>query len=286
MAPEPHAGHVPRDKVPNVDNGDSRQRIDTSKPHAARMYDYFLGGKDNFAADRETAQKALAAWPAIRVASRENRAFLGRAVRYLAAEAGITQFLDVGSGLPGVGNVHEVAQQVNPAARVVYVDNDPIVLSHGRALLVSKPEGKSVYIDADMREPEKILAHPLTRDTLDFTKPIALMVVSVLHFFTNDDEVRRIVRPLVDALPSGSYFAASHATAEFAPAAAEAGRAYTRGGVDVIGRDHDVFADLVFDGLTLVPPGVVVVSEWRPDPGALPPPRADVSMNGAIARKP
>jgi hypothetical protein len=264
MAPEPHAGHVPRDKVPNVDNGDSRQRIDTSKPHAARMYDYFLGGKDNFAADRETAQKALAAWPAIRVASRENRAFLGRAVRYLAAEAGITQFLDVGSGLPGVGNV----------------------LSHGRALLVSKPEGKSVYIDADMREPEKILAHPLTRDTLDFTKPIALMVVSVLHFFTNDDEVRRIVRPLVDALPSGSYFAASHATAEFAPAAAEAGRAYTRGGVDVIGRDHDVFADLVFDGLTLVPPGVVVVSEWRPDPGALPPPRADVSMNGAIARKP
>src|SRR5512146_2162671 len=273
-------------KMPNVGNGDVTPQIDTSKPHPARVYDYFLGGKDNFAADREVARQALAVAPSMRTAVRENRAFLGRAVRYLVAEAGITQFLDLGSGLPGVGNVHEVAQEVQPSARVVYVDNDPIVLSHGRALLVSKPEGKSVYIDADMREPEKILAHPVTRETLDFTKPIALMIVSVLHFFTNDDEVRRIVRPLVDALPPGSYFAASHATAEFAPAAAEAGRAYTRGGVDVIGRDHDVFADLVFDGLMLMPPGVVVVSEWRPDPGSLPPPRADVSMNGAIARKP
>src|SRR5690348_11192095 len=123
-------------------------------------------GKDNFAADRETANKALEAWPAIRTASRENRAFLGRAVRYLAADAGITQFLDLRSGLHSVGNVHEVAQAVNPAARVVYIDNDPIVLAHGHALLVSKPEGRSVYIDADMREPEKILSHPVTRDVL------------------------------------------------------------------------------------------------------------------------
>jgi hypothetical protein len=269
-----------------VDNDDIPPEIDVSKPHAARMYDYFLGGKDNFAADRETANKALEAWPAIRTAARENRAFLGRAVRYLAAEAGITQFLDIGSGLPGVGNVHEVAQAVNPAARVVYMDNDPIVLAHGHALLVSKPEGRSVYIDADMREPEKILSHPVTRDVLDFTEPVALMLVSVLHFFTAEDQVRRIVEPLIDALPSGSYVVASHATAEFAPAAVEAGRAYTRGGVDVIGRDADVFADLVFQGLTLVPPGVVVVSEWRPEPGAILPSRADVSMNGAVARKP
>jgi S-adenosyl methyltransferase len=268
-----------------VGNGDIPPEIDTSRPHSARMYDYFLAGKDNFAADRETAQKALAAWPAMRTAARENRAFLGRAVRYLAQEAGITQFLDIGSGLPGVGNVHEVAQQVNPAARVVYVDNDPIVLTHGRALLVSEPEGRSVYIDADMREPEKILDHPVTRDTLDFTKPVALMLVSVLHFFTDDDQVRRIVGPLVEALPPGSYLTASHATSEFAPATLAAGRAYTRGGVDVIGRDHDVFADLVFRGLTLVPPGVVVVSEWRSGEDAILPPRADVSNNGAVARK-
>jgi hypothetical protein len=269
-----------------VDNGGIPPEIDTSKAHSARMYDYLLGGKDNFAADRETAGKAMAAWPALRTSARENRAFLGRAVRYLAQEAGITQFLDIGSGLPGVGNVHEVAQAVNPAARVVYVDNDPIVLAHGRALLASTPEGRSVYIDADMREPEKILSHPVTRDTLDFTRPVALMLVSVLHFFMDDDEVRRITGPLVGALPPGSYVTASHGTAEFAPEAREAGQAYTRDGVDAIGRDADVFAGLVFGGLTLVPPGVVLVSEWRPEPGAFPPSRAEVSMNGAVAVKP
>jgi hypothetical protein len=273
-------------KVPVVENGAPPPGIDTSKPHSARIYDYFLGGKDNFAADRAVGDKALEAWPAMRTAARENRAFLGRAVRYLAAEAGITQFLDIGSGLPGVGNVHEVAQQVNPAARVVYADNDPIVLAHGRALLVGKPEGRSAYIEADLREPEAILAHPVTRETLDFTQPVALMLVSLLHFFTDDDQVRGLVKPLVDALPPGSYLTASHATAEFAPATVDAGRAYTSGGVDVIGRDADVFAGLVFGGLTLVPPGVVVVSEWRPEPGALLPPRPDVSCNGAVARKP
>jgi hypothetical protein len=269
-----------------VDNGGVPPEIDTSKPHSARLYDYFLGGKDNFAADRETASRALKAWPHIRSAARENRAFLGRAVRYLAAEAGITQFLDLGSGLPGVGNVHEIAQDVNPAARVVYVDNDPIVLAHGRALLASKPEGKSVYIEADMREPEKILAHPVVQDTLDFSEPIALMLVAVLHFFPDDDDVRRIVEPMVGALPPGSYLTSSHGTAEFEPAAIGAGEAYTRGGVGVTGRDADVFAERVFKGLTLVPPGVVVVSEWRPEPGAIVPPRAEVSMNGAVARKP
>jgi hypothetical protein len=288
LAGEDHDPAPLRGKVPNVDDGDLPPEIDTSRPHSARMYNYFLGGKDNFAADRETADKALAAWPAMATAARENRAFLGRAVRYLTQEAGITQFLDIGSGLPGVGNVHEVAQEACPSARVVYVDYDPIVLAHGRALLQSKPEGRSVYIRADMREPETILNHPVTRATLDFTRPVALMLVSVLHFVTDEDQVRRIVGPLVDALVPGSYVAASHATAEFAPAAtAEAGRAYTRGGVDVIGRDGDVFAGLVFRGLTLVPPGVVVVSEWRPEPGELlPPPRADVSNNGAVARKP
>ena len=274
-------------KVPDVDNGDVPPEIDTSKPHSARIYDYYLGGKDNFAADRETAIKAMKAWPPIRMAARENRAFLGRAVRYLAEEAGIIQFLDLGSGLPGVGNVHEIAQDVTRTARVVYVDNDPIVLAHGRALLNSTPEGKAVYIEADIREPEKILAHPVTRDTLDFSKPVALIFIGVLHFFLADDEVRRIVEPLIDAVPSGSYVAAAHVTSEFSRAATtEAGNVYTRSGVGIIGRDADVFADLVFNGLTLVPPGVVVVSEWRPEPGAILPARADVSINGAVARKP
>ena len=270
-----------------MDNGAVPPEVDTSKPHSARIYDYYLGGKDNFAADRETANRAMRAWPPIRMAARENRAFLGRVVRYLAEEAGITQFLDLGSGLPGVGNVHEIAQDVSPAARVVYVDNDPIVLAHGRALLNSTPEGKAVYIEADMREPEKILAHPVTRDVLDFSEPVALIFVGILHFFMADDEVRRIVGPLIDAVPSGSYVAAAHVTSEFSRAATtEAGNVYTRSGVGIIGRDSDVFANLVFNGLTLVPPGVVVVSEWHPEPGAILPPRADVSINGAVARKP
>ena len=274
-------------KVPDVDNGDVPPEVDTSRPHSARIYDYYLGGKDNFAADRETAVKAMRAWPPIRMAARENRAFLGRTVRYLAEEAGITQFLDLGSGLPGVGNVHEIAQEVNPAARVVYVDNDPIVLAHGRALLNSTPEGEAVYIEADMREPEKILAHPVTRDVLDFSEPVALIFVGVLHFFMADDEVRRIIEPLTGAVPSGSYVAAAHVTSEFSRAATtEAGNVYTRSGVGIIGRDSDVFAGLVFTGLTLVPPGVVVVSEWRPEPGAILPAPADVSVNGAVARKP
>jgi hypothetical protein len=270
-----------------VDNGGVPAEIDTSKPHRARVYDYFLGGKDNFAADRQVAQKSLEASPAVRTGARENRAFLGRAVRYLAEEAGISQFLDLGSGLPGVGNVHEVAQDVNPAARVVYVDNDPIVLAHGRALLNSTPEGKSVYIDADIRQPDKIMSHPVTRETLDLTKPVALMLVALLHFFPDEDEPGKIVKTLVDALPSGSYVVASHATSEYARReVGDVDRVYQRGGIRLALRDADDFADLVFRGLTLVPPGVVVVSEWRPEPDAIPLPAEQVAVNGAVASKP
>ena len=261
--------------------------IDTSRPHPARIYDYLLGGKDNFAADRETATVALEAWPAARTAARENRAFLGRAVRYLAAEAAITQFLDIGSGLPSVGNVHEVAQDVLPAAHVVYVDNDPIVLAHARALLASRPEGKCAYIHADLRDPDYILRHQATRDTLDFSEPIALILCAVLHFVPDEDQPGPIVKKLVDALPSGSYVVSSHTTAEFAPQNIYgAGKAYRRGGVRGALRTADEFADLVFSGLTLVPPGVVLVSEWRPEPGALLPSAAEVTTFGAVARKP
>ena len=270
-----------------MDNGDVPPEIDTSKPHTARIYDYFLGGKDNFAADRETAERALKAWPAARTAARENRAFVGRAVRYLADEGGITQFLDLGSGLPGVGNVHEVAQDVNPAAHVVYVDNDPIVLAHGRALLTSKPEGKCAYIQADITDPGYILAHPTTRAALDFGRPVALIMAAVLHFFTDEDGTQQTVRTLVDALPTGSYVAASHGTSEYAPReTTDAGRVYQQGGMQGADRDASAFGDLVFNGLTLVPPGVVVVSEWRPEPGAIPLPAAQVGVNGGVARKP
>jgi SAM-dependent methyltransferase len=274
--------------MPNVENGDVPPQIDTFKPHSARVYDYFLGGKDNFAADREVARQALEVAPSFRTAVRENRAFLGRAVRYLAEEAGITQFLDLGSGLPGVGNVHEVAQAVKPGARVVYVDNDPIVLAHGRALLVSTPEGRSVYVQADIRDPEYILRHPLTRDTLDFGRPVALILNAVLHFFADEEEPGKIVETVLAALPSGSYVVASHGTAEYSPPRNVDGgvRAYQQGGMPVWMRDGREFAGLAFKGLTLVPPGVVVVSEWRRDPGAFPPPAAEVGINGAVARKP
>jgi hypothetical protein len=269
------------------DNGGLPTEIDTSKPHPSRIYDYLLGGKDNFAADRETATVALAAWPAARTAARENRAFLGRAVRYLAEEAGITQFLDIGSGLPSVGNVHEVAQDVLPAAHVVYVDNDPIVLSHARALLASRPEGKCAYIHADLRNPDYILRHQATRETLDLSRPVGLILCAVLHFVPDEDQPAPVIRKLVDALAPGSYVVASHTTAEYAPQNIYgAGKAYEQGGVRGALRTADEFADLAFPGLTLVPPGVVLVSEWRPEPGTLRPSAAEVGTNGAVARKP
>ena len=261
-------------------------KIDTTKPHAARMYDYFLGGKDHFAPDRETAQKAMASWPAVRTAVRENRAFLGRAVRYLVAEAGIRQFLDIGTGLPSANNVHEVAQGEVPSCRIVYVDSDPIVLAHARALLTSSPEGKTAYIHADFRDPEKILADPATRGTLDFTKPVALMLVAILHFVRDTDNPRRVIETLLDALPSGSYLVASHVTAEHDPdTLAGAGRAYSERGLTGQIRTSEEFADLAFAGLEMVDPGVVVVSDWRPQGTGPRPLASEVNTYGGVARK-
>src|SRR6266699_5092579 len=239
--------------------------IDTSKPHAARMYDYLLGGKDHFAIDRETAEKGIKLIPTGRTAARENRTFLGRAVRYLVAEAGIRQFLDVGTGLPSANNVHEVAQGLVPSCRVVYVDNDPIVLAHARALLTSSPEGKTAYIHADLREPVNILADPVTTATLDFSQPIALMLVAVLHFVPDEAQPRRIVGTLLDALPSGSYFVASHVTPEHDPEGVGGlERTYQASGLPAQARVAEEFAELAFRGLELVDPGLVLVSEWRP----------------------
>jgi S-adenosyl methyltransferase len=262
-------------------------RIDTSKPHPARMYDYYLGGKNNFAADRETAEKGLATWQAGRLAARENRAFLGRAVRFLAAEVGIRQFLDIGTGLPTTENVHEVAQAVAPSSHVVYADNDPLVLTHARALLTSSPEGRTAYIHADLRDPRSIVSNPSVLEVLDFSQPIALMLVAVLHFVPDEFKPAQIMATLIDALPAGSYLVASHITGEHDPVGpANGARAYRAAGLPAQLRDADQFAELAFAGLQLVPPGVTLVSEWRPEGDGPRPTPAEVSWYGGVARIP
>jgi hypothetical protein len=248
------------------------------------MYDYYLGGKNHFAADREAADKALGSWPAGRTGLRENRKFVGRAVRYLAEDAGIRQFLDIGSGLPATNNVHEVAQAVAPSSRVVYVDNDPMVLAHARALLVGSSPGSTAYIQHDLRDPGSILDE--ATQFLNFSEPIALMLVAVLHFLDDRDLPESVVKTLLDALAPGSYLAASHMTLEHDPDAVGGGqRVYLDAGITMHARDADQFARFAFSGLEMVPPGVVLVSEWRPDTtGPLPTP-AEVSCYGGIGRK-
>ena len=261
--------------------------IDVSRPHTARMYDYYLGGKNHFAADREIAEKTLAAFPSVRTAARENRAFLGRAVRFLAAERGVRQFLDIGTGLPSSNSVHEVAQAVTPDAHVIYVDNDPLVLAHARALLTSTPEGRTAYIPADLRDPAAILADPVLRDVLDLSQPVALILVAILHFITDKDDPARIITTLLGALPPGSYLVASHGTHEHNREEAAAGQnAYLSSGVSLQTRDSADFAALAFSGLELAPPGVVLVSEWRPESDDPRPTPAEVGIYGGVARKP
>jgi hypothetical protein len=261
--------------------------IDVTCPHPARIYDYLIGGKNHFSADRAVADQVLATLP-MRTSAREIRGFLSRAVRYLAGEAGVRQFLDIGSGLPATGNVHEVAQAAAPESRVVYVDNDPLVLVHARALLASAPQGRTGYIQADLRDPASILASPVTRETLDFSQPVALVLSAVLHFLADDDDPAGILATLLGALPPGSYLAASHSTPEHLPAdeTEVAVRAFRAAGITLQLRDSGDFARLAFAGLDLVPPGVVVVSDWRPD-GTVPrPPPAEVNAYAGVGRKP
>jgi hypothetical protein len=261
--------------------------IDTSRPAPARVYDYLLGGKTHFAADREVADRVLASVPAGRTAARENRAFLGRAVRYLAAEQGVRQYLDIGTGLPAAGNVHEAAQRAAPESRVVYVDRDPMVIAHARALLTSSPEGRTGYVRADLRDPEAILGDPVTRETIDFTQPVALILTAVLHHVQDEDGPGKIVAALVDALPPGSFLVASHVTGEHDRAGWTAvERGYRAAGLPAQLRDSDEFARLAFAGLEMISPGVVLVSEWRPDSGAPRPVPAEVSFYGGAACKP
>ena len=240
--------------------------FDTSVPHIARVYNYWLGGKDHFAADRELAEKFIAADPKVIAGVRANRAFLGRAVHFLAAEAGIRQFLDIGTGIPTASNTHEVAQRAAPDSRVVYVDNDPIVLTHARALLISDPAGATDYIDADLRNTGTILAQAARM--LDFGRPVAVMLVGILQCIPDEDDPPGIVAALMDAVPPGSYLAVSHPAADVY-AQARAGAALLNEGLSspIIFRTRAAVARF-FDGLELVEPGLVSISQWRSGAGA------------------
>ncbi|WP_181718823.1 SAM-dependent methyltransferase [Nocardia gipuzkoensis] len=236
---------------------------DPSVPSSARIYDYVLGGKDHYQADRDAAEKVVAAFPTVRVAARQNRLFMHRAVNALTA-LGVTQFLDIGTGIPTEPNLHQVAQAPRPEARVVYVDNDPIVLSHARALLTGTPEGRTAYVDADLKDPAAILSAPALLDTLDLKRPVALSLVAVLHFLSDEHNPYAIVETLLDALAPGSFLVVSHITADLEPEImSDALAVYRQSGVYAQARTRDEFAQF-FTGLELLDPGVVVANQWRP----------------------
>jgi O-methyltransferase involved in polyketide biosynthesis len=275
------------DEKPNPDAGTG---IDTTVPHSARVWNYWLGGKDNYAVDRETGDAVIAVYPQILVNAREARGFLRRVVRFLAGEAGIRQFLDIGTGLPTADNTHEVAQRIAPDARVVYVDNDPLVLAHARALLVGTPEGMTKYVDADIRDVTGLMAQ--AAEILDFTEPVAVLMLGVLGHVHDTDEARSLVTQIVARVPSASYVAISDATLTEERRKAEERIAGT-GGVHYHARQPGDIASF-FDGLEWVEPGFVSVSLWRPDvspddatgnvrPITSP---APVGQYGGVARKP
>jgi O-methyltransferase involved in polyketide biosynthesis len=252
-------------------------------PNPARVYDALLGGKDNYAADRAVADKLAAAKPALRANVRANRAYLGRAVRHLAAEAGIRQFLDLGTGLPSLDNTHEVAQRVAPQSRIVYVDNDPIVLAHARALLVGSRQGATAFLHADIRDPDIILEQAAR--TIDFSKPVAVILLGVLYMIPDDDLPYANVAAYVDALAPGSYLAISHPASDIdAEAAAAAARQYDRSLPTTQTNRSRAQVTRFFDGLELLPPGVVQLNRWRPDPGDADP-GIEISSWAGIGRK-
>jgi S-adenosyl methyltransferase len=238
--------------------------IDTSKANIARVYDYWLGGNHNFQADRDAARAMIAVEPRTRVAMRTNRAFIGRAVRFLASEAGIRQFLDIGSGIPTEQNVHEVAQSAAPGSRVVYVDNDDVAVAHSRLILEGRPD--ATIVQADLREPGKILSDPETQNLLDFTQPIGLLLVAVLHFISDADQPAQILATLREALAPGSYLVIGHACMDAKPSVASAFETVynSRVAAQVAVRTREQIASF-FDGFTLIDPGLVWLPEWRPD---------------------
>jgi SAM-dependent methyltransferase len=280
---------IPAPLEPGGDPGGFDQRV----PNAARIYDWLIGGKDHYAADREAGGRLVAAVPGARQAARDNRAFLARVTRYLAAEAGIAQFIDIGSGLPGPLAVHEVARQAQPGARVVYVDHDPVVVAHARALLADRPADgppQVTAVEADLRYPRNLLTIRAIRDVIDFARPVAVLLVAVLHFIPDDARPHDITRTITASLAPGSYIAISHVTADHLhPDAAQAARAaYHGASAPGVPRTRDDI-ERFLDGLTVIPPGVTDVSAWRPAPGAGQPrlrPAAPPVFYGGAARIP
>jgi hypothetical protein len=264
-------------------SGSEPPPFDTSVAHVARVYNYWLGGKDNFAADRAAGEQAIKAFPDIVLSARANRAFLARTVRFLAGEAGIRQFLDIGTGIPSANNTHEVAQSVAQESRIVYVDNDPVVLTHARALLTSDPAGATAYIDADLREPEQILEGAAR--LLDFSRPVAVMLMAILQHLHEEDDPYRVVATLVDAVPPGSFLALSHPAKDInAEAMAKMAESLNKMMAEkVTFRDRPAVARF-FDGLDLVEPGMVQASKWRPTTEAEA--TSPAALWGGVARKP
>jgi hypothetical protein len=254
-------------------------RVDTNRPSSARVWNYLLGGKDNFAIDRQVGEQIKAVFPAIVVVAREQRKFLVRAVTFLAEDAGIRQFLDIGTGLPTANNTHQVVQRIAPESRIVYVDNDPMVLVHARALLTGDPAGSTAYVDSDVEDPDKILRG--AADLLDFSQPVALTMLGILGNVADYNEARSIVKRLVDAVPSGSWLAISDGTST-SDEIVEGQRIANQGGHPYHLRTVEEIVGY-FDGLELVEPGVVPISHWRPGPDALP---AVVDGYCGVARKP
>jgi trans-aconitate methyltransferase len=255
--------------------------IDTSTPSVARMYDYYLGGKDNFQVDRDAVDRVAQAMPEIRELARENRAFLRRAVRYMAGQ-GIEQFIDIGSGLPTVGNTHEIAQATNPDARVVYVDNDPVVLAFGRALLA--PDSNTAVATADMHRPAEVLEHPDTVKLIDFTQPVGVLMIAMVHFLTIEEH-KAVMGQLRDALAPGSFLTATHVTTDgkSPDAVTRIESVYATTPTPIYFRDRDTIGDF-FDGVDLVDPGLVTIDAWRPDPHD-PAPEPTRWLYGGVGRK-
>ncbi|MEW2398900.1 SAM-dependent methyltransferase [Streptomyces sp. NPDC046862] len=270
----------PTDERPTNPSG-----LRTDVSHSARIWNYWLGGKDNYPVDQEVGDQILSFVPALPRSAVADRKFLARAVRYLAGEAGIRQFLDIGSGLPTVDNTHEVAQRADPACRIVYVDNDPIVLRHANALLTSTPEGATAYIEADAHDPDTILERAAR--TLDLSRPVAITMLGVVNFIIDDDEARAVVRRLLDAVPSGSHLVISHPTTEVdGEAMTEAVRYWnSQGSAPMTLRTREELLTL-FEGVDLVDPGLVSCSRWRPEPSGDGSGIVDVTHFGGVARKP
>jgi S-adenosyl methyltransferase len=277
---EPEGRTVPdlsHSSVPG-DNESLPSHIDTSTAHPARVYDYWLGGKDNFAADREAGKQAVRAYPDLVVAVRANRAFLGRAVRYLTDDAGIRQFLDIGTGIPSANNTHEVAQAGAPESRVVYVDNDAMVLTHARALLRG---GTTAFLHADLRDVEGILAK--AAETLDFSKPIGVMLLAILQYIPDSDDPYGLVSRLMAAVPPGSYLVISHPASDInAEEVAESMREYNKRSPEQATPRSHAEVSRFFTGLELVPPGIVAIPGWHQDAPAA---EASIAMWGGVARK-